>query len=109
MGSIQFYLDEHIPKAAAKGLKQRGVEVFTCAELNTLGFSDVQHLTLAKENAWIMVTQDNDFLILHAQGFQHAGIVFITRPPSIGDLIHGLLLIHEVLEVEDMEGYVEFL
>lgn len=109
MIDIQFYLDEHIPKAVAKGLKQRGIEVFTCVELNALGFSDTEHLTLAQQNTWVMVTQDNDFLVLHAQGFQHTGIVFVTRPLTIGEFIHGLLLVHEVLSSEEMIGHVEFL
>lgn len=109
MGNIQFYLDEHIPKAVAKGLKQRGVQAYTCSEMNTLGYSDVQHLALAEENEWVMVTRDNDFLVLHAQGITHHGIVFATRPLHIGEYITGLLLIHEILEKAEMKNQVEFL
>lgn len=109
MDRISFYLDEHIPKAVAKGLRQRGIEVFTCAEMDTLGLSDAEQLTLAAKESWAIVTRDNDFLALHAEGISHSGIVFVTRPLSIGEFINGLLLIYEVLEKEDMEEHVEFL
>lgn len=65
MDRISFYLDEHIPKAVAKGLKQRGIDAFTCSEINTLGLSDVEQLALAAEKSWVIVTRDNDFLVLH--------------------------------------------
>lgn len=109
MDRISFYLDEHIPKAVAKGLRQRGVEVFTCTEMNSLGLSDVEQLALAARESWVIVTRDNDFLVLHAQGSPHHGIVFVTSPLSIGEFINGLLLIYEVLEKGEMEGHVEFL
>lgn len=109
MDRISFYLDEHIPKAVAKGLKQRGINSITCSEINTLGLSDMEQLALATEKSWVIVTRDNDFLVLHAQAVPHSGIVFATRPLSIGELINGLVLIHEILELKDMANHVEFL
>lgn len=109
MDRISFYLDEHIPKAVAKGLKQRGINAIICSEINTLGLSDMEQLALAAEKSWVIVTRDNDFLVLHAQAVPHSGIVFATRPLSIGELINGLLLIHEILELKDMANHVEFL
>lgn len=109
MDRISFYLDEHVAKAVAKGLRQRGIVVFTCSEMNTLGLSDVEQLALATKESWVIVTKDNDFLLLHAQNVPHSGIVFVTRPLGIGEFINGLLLIYEVLEKKDMEGHVEFL
>lgn len=109
MDKIVFYLDEHIPKAVAKGLRQRGITVVTCAAIDTLGYQDIQHLNLAFENNWVIVTRDNDFLVLHAQGIQHAGIVFATKLLSIGEYLNGLILIHEVLGTKDMLNHIEFL
>ncbi|MDO9117903.1 MAG: DUF5615 family PIN-like protein [Nitrospira sp.] len=37
---VKFYLDEHVPKAVAEGLRRRGVEVITVQELG------LQHVTL---------------------------------------------------------------
>jgi len=109
MASIKFFLDEHIPKAVAKGLPLRGVEVLTCAEAGRLTLSDADHLQFALSESFVVVTSDNDFLTLHSAEACHAGIAFATRPLAIGQFINGLLLIHEVLEDLDMASHVEFL
>jgi hypothetical protein len=57
----------------------------------------------------VLFTQDDDFLRLHAAGAAHAGIVYAIQAISIGDIIRGLMLIHQFLEAEDMEGRVEYL
>jgi hypothetical protein len=54
-------------------------------------------------------TQDADFLRLHASGAEHAGIVYASQQTAIGEMIYGLMLIIEVLEPEEMKGYLEFL
>lgn len=108
MDKITFYLDEHIPKAVAKGLRQRGIPVVTCSEIDTLGYKDIEHLSLAFEKSWVIVTRDNDFLILHAEEVHHAGIVFASQP-LIGQYLSGLILIYEVLDMDDMSNHVEFI
>ena len=39
----------------------------------------------------------------------HAGIVYARQGMRLGDLIRGLVLIHQVLDSEEMKGHVEFL
>jgi predicted nuclease of predicted toxin-antitoxin system len=109
MPNIKFFLDEHIPKAVAKGLRSRGIEVLTCKESDRLTTSDVSHLQFCKNEGFVIVTADNDFLTLHSEGNQHVGIAFATRPLTLGQYINALLLIHEVLEDIDMINHVEFL
>lgn len=109
MPSVKFFLDEHIPKAVAKGLRLRGVGALTCAEAGRLTSSDAEHLEFSRLEGFILVTADNDFLTLHSDGFPHAGIAFVSRPLTIGQFINALLLIHEVLEDADMAGHIEFL
>jgi hypothetical protein len=46
---------------------------------------------------------------LHAAGVAHAGIVYTPQGTPIGDIIRGLMLIHQVLEPEDMKDHVEYL
>ena len=57
----------------------------------------------------IIFSQDDDFLRLHAAGVAHAGIVYAAQGTSVGDVIHGLLLICQILGPEEMRGHVEFL
>jgi hypothetical protein len=40
---------------------------------------------------------------------EHAGIVYARQPTAIGDMIYGLVLLVEVLDLEEMKGHVEFL
>jgi hypothetical protein len=56
------------------------------------------------------VTQDDDFLRLHAQGLPHAGIAYCGQQSmSIGEMLRRLVLIHDLLSPEEMAGRVEFL
>lgn len=106
---IRFYLDEHVPKAVARGLRRRGVDVLTVSEAAMLGASDEEHLDLAKGVGRTVFTQDDDFLRLHAAGIEHAGIVYAPQHTAVGRMVAGLMLIHQVLSAEDMANAVEFL
>jgi len=56
-----------------------------------------------------MVTMDEDYIILAAQGQPHAGIAYAKpNSRSIGDLIRELKLIHDVLTPPDMEDHIEY-
>ena len=57
----------------------------------------------------MIITQDADFLRLHAAGIEHAGIVYVAPEKGIGDMIRGALLIAEVLDLTAMRNHVEFL
>jgi predicted nuclease of predicted toxin-antitoxin system len=107
---IRFYLDEHVPRAVSKGLQQRGIDVLTTQEAGRRGRSDDEQLALALQDGRVMVTLDSDYVALAAQGTEHAGIAYAkpgTR--SIGELVRGLLLIHDALQPGDMLNHVEYL
>ena len=106
---VRLYVDEQVAQAVARGLRQRGVDVLTAAEAGLLGASDEKHLALARTQRRLMFTQDADFLRLHAAGMEHAGIVYAAQGTRVGDIIRGLMLIHDLLEAEEMVGHVEFL
>jgi hypothetical protein len=42
-------------------------------------------------------------------GESHAGIVYAPQHTSVSALIQGLVLIHRVLDAEEMAGHIEFL
>ena len=106
---IKFYTDEHISKAVVKGLVARGIDAVSCVEIGMRAASDTAHLEFAKKEGRVIVTYDNDFLKLHTLGHKHSGIAFSKRPLSIGEMISSLLLIHDVLDSEDMINQIEFL
>ena len=108
MAKIKFYMDEHISNSVGMGLRQRGVDVLTVPEAGMRGASDEDHLRKAWEEGRVFFTQDDDFLRL-AAGVDHAEIVYATQAYTIGTIISGLMLIHEVLEADEMIGHVEYI
>lgn len=109
MTKPRFYLDEHIAHAVAHGLKARGIDVVTAVEADMAPASDEKHLTWAMEHERVLVTFDSDFVQLHEAGWQHFGIVYCPRERSIGEIIRGIVLIHEVLLAEELKNHLEFL
>ncbi|MCP4426366.1 MAG: hypothetical protein GY803_17885, partial [Chloroflexi bacterium] len=74
-----------------------------------LGASDKAQLALATQHQRVVVTQDSDFLALHAQEIEHAGIVFVQPGRSIGYMVRGLYFIYQMLTAVEMQNHIEFL
>jgi predicted nuclease of predicted toxin-antitoxin system len=107
---IRFHLDEHISFAVAAGLRRREIDVTTSTDAGLIGASDEAHLQFAGRAGRVVVTQDGDFLRLHAQGVTHAGIAYCRQQSiSVGEMLRRVVLIHDFLTPEEMAGRVEFL
>ncbi|MBI5215516.1 MAG: DUF5615 family PIN-like protein [Ignavibacteriae bacterium] len=106
---IKFYLDENLATAIAKGLRRRNIEVLTAGDAGMLQRTDDEQLAYATQIGSTLVTQDQDFMVLHKSAPRHEGIVYITRPHTIGEIIEGLHLIAEALSPDDMKNHIEFL
>ena len=109
MSEIRFQTDEHIPNAVIAGLKRRRIDVLSSLEAGLLGAADEVQLAFAAEQGRVFITEDDDFLTLHAQGVKHAGIVFVQPRQPIGYMVRGLHFVFQVLSAEEMENHVEFL
>lgn len=106
---IRFYLDEHVSPAVAAGLRRRGVEALTVQESNMTGKQDIELLVFALQENYVIVTQDADFLRLHAEGMEHNGIAYAPQQTSVGVLLRGLMLVVQVLDASEMKNHIEFL
>lgn len=107
---IQFHLDENVDPDIALALRQAGIDVTTTQGANLLAKSDTLQLDFAKEKSRVLVTHDDDFLILNHQGIDHSGIVYCRKDTkSIGYIIRMLILLYEVATLEEMKGRVEYL
>jgi uncharacterized protein with PIN domain len=106
---IRLYTDEQVPKAVARGLRERGVDVLTTSEAGMLGATDEEQLSFALGQGRVIFTQDEDFLRLHASERRHGGIVYAPQQTPVGEIIRGLMLVFEVLEPDEMRRHVEFL
>lgn len=109
MARIRYYTDEQVCRAVIGGLRQRGVDVLSVPEANKIGASDREQLAFALEEGRVLFTHDADFLRLDAAGANHAGIVYACQDTPVGDVIRGLMLIHQALDSMEMVGHVEYL
>jgi hypothetical protein len=106
---IRFYADEHVPAAIIAGVRRRGGDIVTVQEAGLRGADDESQLAYAVNTGRVILTQDADFLRLDAGGHAHLGIVYAGSHLSIGDIIRGLMLLHELFAPEEMANQVEFL
>lgn len=53
---VKFYTDEHVARAVANGLRERGVDVVTTSEAGLLGASDEKHLEYASAEGRVVFT-----------------------------------------------------
>jgi hypothetical protein len=107
---VRFHLDEHISFRIVAGLRRRNIDVTTAAGSGLIGATDMEQLAFASAQRRVMVTHDDDFLRLHAQGAAHAGIAYCHQQSmAIGELLRRLVLLHDLLSPEDMIGRIEFL
>jgi len=84
--------------------------VTTTGDAGLGGARDEEHIAYALPSARVIVTQDDDYLRLHAKGIEHAGLAYWHQNTrSVGAVIRGLLMIWEVMEPEEMRNHVEFL
>lgn len=103
-------MDENLTPKIAVQLQRRGIDIITVHDLNLTGDSDENHLRHATEMGRVLVTSDTDFLVMAADGIEHAGIVFgVQDDNSIGDWVNGLELICAVYRPDDMKNHVEYL
>jgi predicted nuclease of predicted toxin-antitoxin system len=108
--TIRFHLDESVSVALVRPLRQRGIDITTPGDANLLGASDEEQLAFASGENRVLVAHDRDYLWLHHEGIEHAGILYCHQSKySIGELVQLLLLAHTCYTYEEMRGRVEYI
>ncbi len=93
---IPGYADEHFRGAITAGLRLCGMDVATPQERKFTGQPDEAQLAIASAEGRLMLTNDQDFLAIHAAwrtaGKSHAGIVYWHQDKyPIGEAIRRIL------------------
>lgn len=107
---IIFHLDEQVDPDIGKALRRHGIDVTTTIEAGLRTCDDQAHLEFIRQEGRVVVTHDAGFLRYARRSQNHPGIAYCqlgTR--SLGEIIHRLILIYEVLTPEEIIGRVEFL
>ena len=108
--AIRFHLDENVSSVVASALRSRGLEVSTAGEAGLIGADDLEHLRFAHSQHSVVVTHDDDFTRIHADGVAHSGICYCHKGKyPTGDLVRLLLLVHECFSEDEMIGHLEYL
>jgi len=106
---VRYFTDEHVARAVARGLQNRGVDALTIVEAGLLGADDEALLTFVRREQRVIVTQDQDFLRMAAREYDHPGVVYALQERSIGQMVRMLDLLAQVSDAEEMNGRVEFI
>lgn len=84
--------DENVHVAVVEGLRRRGFDIVAVHELRRKGYSDETHMTWALENRRIILTHDDDYLVLDGTGADHCGVLFCHQEKyGIGGLIEAVI------------------
>jgi uncharacterized protein with PIN domain len=105
--TLKFYFDTHIARASAVQLRLNGIDVVRCEEVGMAEALDEDHLVYASGTQRILVSQDEDFTILHARWMaadrRHAGIMkvpaYYSDEAQVSFVVQQLLFYREANEV----------
>ncbi|MCC6628739.1 MAG: DUF5615 family PIN-like protein [Chloroflexi bacterium] len=111
---IRLYMDHHIPRAIATGLRLHQIDVLTAAEDGTAHMADPALLDRASALGRALVTFDEDLLAEAARrqtmAVTFSGVIFAhQRSRSITSCIHDLMLIALAGNEEDVRDQVLYL
>jgi len=110
MTSLRIYADEDVNIAIVEGLKRRDIEAYSCADFRNFGLSDEEQIAFAKNNNFVLLTHDVDFLrIIHNTKIRHRGILFVSQTKDIGEIVRKIEYLVSILHTEDMINHIEFL
>ena len=72
--------------------------------------TDEEQLAYGLRTGRVVLTMDDDLLVLHDSGVEHAGITFcLPESRTIGYVVRYLCLMHDCMTPEEMHGRVEFI
>lgn len=96
---VNLYADEQFPLPVVEFLRTLGHDVLTVQEAGNAGSSDPEVLTFAVSSQRLVLTQNRrDFIRLHLQKPNHAGIIVCTDDKNIERLARR---IHEAISTEE--------
>jgi hypothetical protein len=98
---LGFYLDEHISRKIAKGLRERGYRVVRAVDVGMTGKDDdTEHLPYATQNRLIMVTLDRPFAGRTQKRTDYLGLICLNYDEG-ADIGHIIGILAEFLDLFD--------
>lgn len=112
--SVAFYVDEHVHRAIAVGLRLHGVDVLTAQENGRRNTPDDVLLDRATELERILFSQDEDLLAeakrRQEEGIPFTGVIYAHQlRVTIGQCVRDLEFLAKAADPEDLADRVEYL
>jgi hypothetical protein len=108
--TIRYHLDETCRRAVADGLRLRGIDVTTTADVGLLGATDPVQLAHAHSQGRVLFTHDSDFIAIHNGGVEHLGIVYCLQYcHPLGEVIRRLLSLWATREASEFARQLIYL
>jgi hypothetical protein len=110
--ALLLYADECVDARIVAGLRRRGLDILSAAEAGLLGHSDEQHLEKARTLNRVILSRDQDFLVLAhhcaVEALSFPGLIFIHPKGTVGEVIRSVTLLAELLSPVDIAGWIEW-
>lgn len=111
---LPVYMDVHVPLAITDGLRRRRIDVLTSQDDGTIRLDDESLLVRANELGRLLVSQDEDFLVIAARwqrsGRRFVGILYAHQQgASLGRLVDDIELLATCAEPEELADRVTYL
>ena len=84
--------DENVDVAVVEGLRRRGFDIVAVHELRRKGYGDEVHMAWALDDGRVILTHDDDYLVLDGAGSEHCRILFCHQDKyRVGGLIEAVI------------------
>ena len=111
---IALYFDENIPVSLAATLRHRGIGAIAAQEAGLKGATDDEQMAYATRTGHALVTSNvrhflSIFRQFHDSGRNHPGLILVTRPMSIGEMVKALNHLVDTISADEMQSQIAFL
>jgi len=98
----------------AAALRSRGFDAVAAQEARLKGVSDDEQMSYAVQSGRALVTSNVRHFLgivqqLHAEGREHPGVILVTRPMAVGEMLQGFARLLDSVSAEEMRNRVAFL
>jgi hypothetical protein len=106
----RYVVDEHISDAVVQGLRRAGINVLKFHDAGRRGLDDAQQMAWAFVEGRVIITHDDDYIVLARRDVRCAGIAYCDQHKyDTRGVLRELRRWHAELSAEDWVNRVVFL